>query len=156
MGGNTSVTPLTVQFLLTGGPQSLLPIKQEALKLWSWVLHGIRPDKLLNDKFRWLKKVRLEMLEGISPESWFLEKSRDSNNSMSPIFFGTIPVRKFPDRLSDRSPTKLASSFGISPDKLLLERSAFVVLEANWEILVPNAKIAVPTFQVGKEDSTWD
>ncbi|KAK3037612.1 hypothetical protein RJ639_030389 [Escallonia herrerae] len=66
------------------------------------------------------------MLEGISPESWFLEKSRDSSNSMSPTFFGIIPVRQFPERFSDRSPTKLASSFGISPDKLLLERSMLV------------------------------
>ncbi|KAK2991190.1 hypothetical protein RJ640_002304 [Escallonia rubra] len=105
------VTPLTVQFLLTGGPQSLLPIKQEALKPWIWVPDGICPDKLLNDKFRQLKKVRIEMLEGISPESWFLEKSRDSRNFMSPIFFGIIPVRRFPDRLSDRSLTKLSHRY---------------------------------------------
>ncbi|KAK2993035.1 hypothetical protein RJ640_029244 [Escallonia rubra] len=138
-----SATPLTVQFLLTGGPQNLLPIKQEALKLWSWVLVGIRPDKLLNAKFRWLKKVRLETLEGISPESWFLEKSRDSNNSMSPIFFGIIPVRKFPDRLSDRRPTKLSHRyFSVEAVVAQVQRSQLTkITHGAWYVPL---KIVVP------------
>ncbi|KAK8329582.1 hypothetical protein V6Z12_A11G331600 [Gossypium hirsutum] len=65
-------------------------------------------------------------LEGISPFSRFMDKSRDSINSMLPMLSGIFPVRRFPEKFKDNSPTRLPISLGISPVRLLAERSMLV------------------------------
>ena len=69
------------------------------------------------------KKFKLEILGGISPESWFLEKSIDSNDLISPIFSGILPVKILNDKFNDCNPWRLVNSLGISPEKLFLKRS---------------------------------
>lgn len=81
--------------------------KIDASKLWSWVLEGILPIKLLLDKFKWLNNVKLDMLCGIAPESWFTEKSTDSNALMVPIPSGIIPLKVLKEKFIDCNAFKI-------------------------------------------------
>ncbi|KHG07098.1 hypothetical protein F383_33580 [Gossypium arboreum] len=45
---------------------------------------------------------------------------------MLPMLSGIFPVRRFPGKFNDRSSTRLAISFKISPVRLLVERSMLV------------------------------
>lgn len=56
-------------------------------------------------------------------ERWFLDKFKDSNLSMLPIFWRMMPVNKFLDRFNPINPERLIISFGISHFNLLLKRS---------------------------------
>lgn len=55
----------TICTAILRSPQSpLLPVKLDELKLCNWVLGGILPLKLLQDKHKWLNNVKLPGLEG--------------------------------------------------------------------------------------------
>ena len=64
-----------------------------SLKVRNWLADGIFPDKLLYDKFKWLKKFKEDIVGGMRPERWLLERSRVSNPCSAPIFFGIFPVK---------------------------------------------------------------
>ncbi|KAK8271836.1 hypothetical protein V6Z11_D11G289300 [Gossypium hirsutum] len=65
-------------------------------------------------------------LEGISPYSLFIDKSRDSSNSNLPMMSDIFPIKRFLDKFNDRSPMRFPISLGISPVRLLTERSMLV------------------------------
>ncbi|KAK9127381.1 hypothetical protein Syun_016178 [Stephania yunnanensis] len=50
------------------------------------------------------------MVEGISPESWFLDKFSDSNRRKDPIFSGIFPVKEFDDKFKILSPSRRDSA----------------------------------------------
>ncbi|KAK4569232.1 hypothetical protein RGQ29_004577 [Quercus rubra] len=54
---------------------------------------------------------------------WLLEKSIDSTDPKSHIFSGILPIKILNDKFNDCNPLRRVTSSGISPDKLLLERS---------------------------------
>ena len=68
-------------------------MKLSASKDLSQVLEGILPEKLLYDKSKRLRNVKLDTLGGISPDRLFREKSIDSNPFMLPMFSGIFPVK---------------------------------------------------------------
>ncbi|KAG2708738.1 hypothetical protein I3760_05G207200 [Carya illinoinensis] len=65
----------------------------------------------------------LEMLIGISPQRWFMDKSRDSRFFNKPIFVGINPVKLFLDKFKTSNSVSLVIPSGTSPCNLLLERS---------------------------------
>ena len=87
------------------------------------MLEGILPTNLLFDKFNLLKNVKLDKLGGISPKSWFTEKSIDFCDLIIPILSGILPIKILNDKFNDYNPWILVTSLGISPEKLFFERS---------------------------------
>ncbi|KAK9127436.1 hypothetical protein Syun_016233 [Stephania yunnanensis] len=87
-------------------------------------IHGLNHEE---DKEEWLPffismsigfvEVKSEMVEGISPESWFLDKSSDSNRRKDPIFSGIFPVKEFADKFKILSPSRFVNFIGIAPDR---------------------------------------
>ena len=63
------------------------------------------------------------MLCGIPPESWFIEKSIDSNDLIAPILSGICPVKELCEKFSDYNALRFVTSKGIFPEKLFLEIS---------------------------------
>ena len=63
------------------------------------------------------------MLEGISQQNRFLDRSRQSNDYKTPISNGILPVKKFLERFKEINPSNFKISLGIVPTNLLLERS---------------------------------
>ncbi|KAF2951058.1 hypothetical protein DAI22_01g234201 [Oryza sativa Japonica Group] len=64
-----------------------------------------------------------ERLEGISPDIMLNDRSRDSTYLRRPIFSGIFPVKWLWEKFKFFSPTRDVISSGISPPKLLQEKS---------------------------------
>ena len=80
-------------------------------------------QRLLYDKFKWLKNDIFAIPWGITPENQLMERSRDSSDVKAPIFTGIFLWRWLLDRFKNIKPWRRVSSSGISPDNFLLERS---------------------------------
>lgn len=65
------------------------------------------------------------MLPGIVPQSWFLDKSSETNDFRLPMSFGIVPVNSLLDRFNPSNPGRFVSSSGMLPFKLLPDRSIF-------------------------------
>ncbi|KAG9441533.1 hypothetical protein H6P81_017387 [Aristolochia fimbriata] len=66
---------------------------------------------IISSTNRLLKKFKFDMLEGISPESLFLDKSNDSSCLNSPIILGTPPFKLLlPDKFKLTSPRSCVNS----------------------------------------------
>ena len=61
------------------------------MKVRNWLADGIGPNKLLYDKFKWLKKVE-DINGGMEPERWLHEKSRVSKFRNTTIFSGIFSI----------------------------------------------------------------
>ncbi|KAI4334733.1 hypothetical protein L6164_013445 [Bauhinia variegata] len=57
------------------------------------------------------------------PHKWFLDKSRTCNDFNCPMAAVISPLIMFLEMFKDINPTRSMISFGISPLRLLLERS---------------------------------
>jgi hypothetical protein len=72
------------------------------------------PDKLLYDTFSHAKNVNERRVEGMGPESWFIDKSRDSSRFMFPIVVGIFPTIELLAKLKHTRPNR------------------FVIILRNW------------------------
>ncbi|CAK7327379.1 unnamed protein product [Dovyalis caffra] len=76
-------------------------------------------DKLLNDKFKLFKKVKLG---GIGPERRLDERTRVSNYFKLPIISGITPVSWFQDKFRASKVEIFVISSGVTPNRLLYDR----------------------------------
>ncbi|KAH7527971.1 hypothetical protein FEM48_Zijuj05G0022500 [Ziziphus jujuba var. spinosa] len=80
-------------------------------------------DKSLFDKFRYPRNESDFKLSGIAPENRLFERSIDDNSFKLDILSGICPLIWFLDKFRNTKPSKFVSSLGRSPDKLFAERS---------------------------------
>lgn len=78
------------------------------------------------DMFKTSRLVISARLWGISPMSWFQERSNDSISQRLPRACGIWPFRLLWDKLSTISELRVPTMSGISPTNLLLDRSIIV------------------------------
>jgi hypothetical protein len=88
---------------------------------------GIEPHRLLNEKFTLYRDwdSNSESFGGISPLKLFLVKSNYSKVDMTGIF----PSNWFQDKFNSIKNTKISIPSGISPIRLLLDKSNIMFLE---------------------------
>ena len=82
-----------------GGPQSWgFPIKDDSSSDWSWVENGIFPDKLLCDTLKCERNCKFVMLAGMVHERWFLDKFKKRNQTRLITSAGIFPVKLLDER----------------------------------------------------------
>ena len=109
-------------------PQSLVfPINDMTLMFLKTPSIGTSPLKLLNERFNCSKKSSLSKPSEMGPERLFCETSKSQRPFKEAIDDGMAPLKEFPCRLRYSKIKQFPIDVGISPDKLLLEISIWLI-----------------------------
>ena len=110
-----------------GGPQSpTLPSNELFWNVVNWCDCGIWPTNWLLLRFKMLRKVRSVNSCGISPDSMFEDRSRDSKAAMLPSWGGISSLRALWDKFSTCREQRFPIDTGILPSKALSDMSIAV------------------------------
>ena len=108
-----------------GGPphSMLLPASDTIVALPKILVFGTGPDRLLKERFRYVRSSKIWRKSGMAPAKLLLERSRFSSPLKEEKPLGICPSKRFSCKYREFSWTQLLTASGISPESLFIDRS---------------------------------